>query len=297
MTGEDAQWTVVELEAAAAARAGLPPVVVMPRAVAEAGEPLERPRAAAFAALFARDLPDHALAGPLLAFASSEPNRRAGEAALREGRLADAERELAQARELAPYDAATTMNHAVTLRRLGRADEALAELVSIAGAFDDAPTYHLALALTHEELADEPRAIDSYRRVLELAPGHPFALDRLAALGALQRLPGADGVDYYLSAGDLERVVRHELGELVGDAAGLVELGRRLLAADHFELARSAAELALRAADGDPDARALMRAIGEAAEARPILEEHVTDPGLSAPSPRPHPRGADDNDA
>ena len=74
-------------------------------------------------------------------------------------------------------------------------------------------------------------------------------------LGALMRIEGPDGEVFWLTPGDFERVMRHELASASNDPDQLVALGDRLLGGGHVALAASAAELAL--AGGEDSARRL----------------------------------------
>ena len=79
-----ADWVVVELEPAGAARSGLPARLAVPREVAERGDPIERVRVAEWARAFVAGHADHELAPVLLALVTAEPYRRLGERLLRE---------------------------------------------------------------------------------------------------------------------------------------------------------------------------------------------------------------------
>jgi hypothetical protein len=74
-----ADWVVVELEPAGAARSGLPARLAVPREVAERSDPIERVRAAEWAKIFVAGHADHELAPMLLAMATAVPYRRLGE--------------------------------------------------------------------------------------------------------------------------------------------------------------------------------------------------------------------------
>src|SRR6478752_6776906 len=225
-----ADWVVVELEPAGAARSGLPARLAVPREVAERGDPIERVRAAEWARAFVAGHADHELAATLLAMTTAEPYRRLGERLMREERFEEAVPALARAIELTPFDAASRFNLAVALRR-----------------------------------ADEP----------ELAPGDGFVLERLERLGALLRIEGPDGEVFWLTPGDFERVMRHELASASNDPDQLVALGDRLLGGGHVALAASAAELALAGSDDLPGAWALAgltrAALGRELQAREAL--------------------------
>ena len=97
-----ADWVVVELEPAGAARSGLPARLAVPREVAERADPIERVRAAEWAKAFVAGHADHELAPMLVALATAEPYRRLGERLLREERFEEAVPALARAIELTP---------------------------------------------------------------------------------------------------------------------------------------------------------------------------------------------------
>ena len=112
-----ADWVVVELEPAGAARSGLPARLAVPREVAERADPIERVRAAEWSRAFVAGHADHELAPMLVALATAEPYRRLGERLMREERFDEAVPALARAIELTPFDAASRFNLAVALRR------------------------------------------------------------------------------------------------------------------------------------------------------------------------------------
>ena len=68
------------------------------------------------------------------------------------------------------------------------------------------------------------------------------------------RIEGPDGEVFWLTPGDFERVMRHELASASNDPDQLVALGDRLLGGGHVALAASAAELALAGGEGSPGA-------------------------------------------
>ena len=115
----------------------------------------------------------------------------------------------------------------------------------------------------------------AYERALELAPGDGFVLERLEHLGALMRIEGPDGEVFWLTPGDFERVMRHELASASNDPDQLVVLGDRLLGGGHVALAASAAELALAGSEDLPGAWALAgltrAALGRELQAREAL--------------------------
>ncbi len=126
-----------------------------------------------------------------------------------------------------------------------------------------------------EALDEQMRAVLAYERALELAPGDEFLLQRLEALGALMRIEGPDGEVFWLTPGDFERVMRHELASASNDPVQLVALGDRLLGGGHVALAASAAELALAGGEDSPGAWALAgltrQALGRDLQARDAL--------------------------
>ena len=271
-----ADWVVVELEPAGAARSGLPARLAVPREVAEHGDPIERVRAAEWARAFAVGHTDHELAPTLLALATAEPYRRLGERLLREERFEEAVPALARAIELTPFDAASRFNLAVALRRADEPELALTALDEAEWAYGSEAAYHVLRGRIWEALDEQARAVLAYERALELAPDDDFVLQRLEHLGALLRIDGPDGESYWLTPGDFERVMRHEIASASNDPDALVVLGDRLLGGGHVALAASAAELALAGSDEDlPGAWALAgltrAALGRDLQARDAL--------------------------
>ena len=240
-----ADWVVVELEPAGAARSGLPARLAVPREVAERSDPIERVRAAEWARAFVTGHADHELAPMLLAMATAEPYRRLGERLIREERFEEAVPALARAIELTPFDAASRFNLAVALRRADEPEQALTALDEAEWAYSSESAYHVLRGRIWEALDEQTRAVLAYERALELAPGDGFVLERLEHLGALMRIEGPDGEVFWLTPGDFERVMRHELASASNDPDQLVALGDRLLGGGHVALAASAAELAL----------------------------------------------------
>src|SRR6478735_3488469 len=245
-----ADWVVVELEPAGAARSGLPARLAVPREVAERGDPIERVRVAEWARAFVAGHADHELAPVLLALVTAEPYRRLGERLLREERFEEAVPALARAIELTAFDAASRFNLAVALRRADEPEAALAALDEAEWAYNGESAYHVLRGRIWEALDEQMRAVLAYERALELAPGDEFLLQRLEALGALMRIEGPDGEVFWLTPGDFERVMRHELAWA---RAGLTRqaLGRDLQARDAL----------VRAAALDPSNVAVARAL------------------------------------
>ena len=89
------------------------------------------------------------------------------------------------------------------------------------------------------------------------------------------RIEGPDGEVFWLTPGDFERVMRHELASASNDPVQLVALGDRLLGGGHVALAASAAELALAGGEDSPGAWALAgltrQALGRDLQARDAL--------------------------
>ena len=268
-------WVVVELEPAGAARSGLPARLAVPREVAERGDPIERVRVAEWSRAFVAGHADHELAPVLLALVTAEPYRRLGERLLREERFEEAVPALARAIELTSFDAASRFNLGVALRRADEPELALTALDEAEWAYSSESAYHVLRGRIWEALNEEMRAVLAYERALELAPGDGFVLERLEALGALMKIVGPDGEIFWLTPGDFERVMRHELASASNDPDQLVALGDRLLGGGHVALAASAAELALAAGEGSPGAWALAgltrQALGRDLQARDAL--------------------------
>ena len=166
-----ADWVVVELEPAGAARSGLPARLAVPREVAERGDPIERVRVAEWARAFVAGHADHELAPVLLALVTAEPYRRLGERLLREERFEEAVPALARAIELTAFDAASRFNLAVALRRADEPEAALAALDEAEWAYSGESAYHVLRGRIWEALDEQMRAVLAYERALELAPG------------------------------------------------------------------------------------------------------------------------------
>jgi tetratricopeptide (TPR) repeat protein len=260
-------WTIVELEPALAARSGLPERLAVPVEVVAAQEPLDRERAATWSARFAQEHPEHPLHGPLAALAEAEPFRRLGERLLTAGRTEEAIVALARAIDLAPFDAASRFNRALALRREGRLEEALVGLDEVEWAYSGEYIYLVTRGGVLESLDEPERAVVEYERALVVQPGDERVLERLEALGALVRLDGPDGEPYWLTPADYDRVMRHELAANAANPRALVAQGEALAHAGRWDLARSAAELALHSDDARADAWAL------AGRARLALEQ------------------------
>ena len=221
-----ADWVVVELEPAGAARSGLPARLAVPREVAERGDPIERVRVAEWAKAFVAGHADHELAPMLLAIVTAEPYRRLGERLIREERFEEAVPALARAIELTPFDAASRFNLAVALRRADEPELALTALDEAEWAYGGESAYHVLRGRIWEALDEQMRAVLAYERALELAPGDGFVLERLEPLGALMNIEGPDGEIFWLTPGDFERVMRHELASASNDPDQLVAARR-----------------------------------------------------------------------
>ena len=188
---------------------------------------------------------------------------------MREERFEEAVPALARAIELTPFDAASRFNLAVALRRADEPEAALAALDEAEWAYGGESAYHVLRGRIWEALDEQMRAVLAYERALELAPGDEFVLERLEALGALMRIEGPDGEVFWLTPGDFERVMRHELASASNDPVQLVALGDRLLGGGHVALAASAAELALAGGEDSPGAWALAGLTRAGARPRP----------------------------
>ena len=165
---------------------------------------------------------DHELAPTLLAMTTAEPYRRLGERLLREERFEEAVPALARAIELTPFDAASRFNLAVALRRADEPELALTALDEAEWAYSGESAYHVLRGRIWEALDERRARVLAYERALELAPGDGFVLERLEHLGALLRIEGPDGEVFWLTPGDFERVMRHELASASNDPDQLV---------------------------------------------------------------------------
>lgn len=79
-------------------------------------------------------------------------------------------------------------NRAAALRRLGRADEALAAAMEAVRLAPDHPTVLLSLGLSQEQTGSNDDAMKSYRNVLAINPDHVAALNNLGRLLESQNL-------------------------------------------------------------------------------------------------------------
>lgn len=110
-----------------------------------------------------------------------------GRALLQSGRHAEAEAAFRRASELNPLDPQPRYNLAVCLREAGRVAEAADALRSLVRAFPEHAGGHNDLGCVAEQQGDRDRALASYARSVEVAPGY------LAARLNLIRLLCASG--------------------------------------------------------------------------------------------------------
>ena len=225
-----ADWVVVELEPAGAARSGLPARLAVPREVAERGDPIERVRAAEWARAFVAGHADHELAATLLAMTAAEPFRRLGERLLREERFDEAVPALARAIELTPFDAASRFNLAVALRRAGGDELADGARRGRGACRRDPPTDCCAAASGRRWTSRRARDCATSGR----SSSHP----ETASCSSGSSTSGADAHRgrwrvFWLLREISRRVMRHELASASNDPDQLVALGDRLLGGGH----------------------------------------------------------------
>ncbi len=269
-------WIIVDLEPLAAARAGLPSQVAVPRDVdAAAVTPNDL---AAFAARFAEEESEHQLAPELRRVAAKQHHRLRVEAALAEHRWDDAIRAVGQVLAIDPDDAPVRLNRAAALREAGDAQAALADLDAVASVFGTVALFHRNRGRILEDLGDPPAAIDAYREALDLAPGDPAVVDRLRELGAITTVSGPEG-PIEVDRQALADLVRRDLALHDDDHSHLATAARSLLAEGQPDLAATAAALALAVRGDDEPTRLVLveslLAAGRPAEALAAVEQHV----------------------
>lgn len=276
-------WLIVDLDPAAARRAGLPERVAVPADADPArATPLEL---AAWAGAFAEADPEHPDAPDLRRLAAKQAPRARVERALAardwEAALGAADDVLA----IDPEDTPVRLNRAAALREAGEPAAALAELDRVAAAFADVPLYHRNRGRILEDLGDADGAIAAYRAALDGAPGDPAVVDRLRALGALTTVAGPEG-PVEVDRAALADLVRRDLAAHGDDHAHLAGAARALLAEGQPDLAATAAALALALDDADEATRLVLAealiAADRPGEARAAAERHVAAEPASA---------------
>ncbi|MCK4414593.1 MAG: hypothetical protein KAY32_13740 [Candidatus Eisenbacteria sp.] len=197
----------------------------------------------AYAREFLAERPQHREAQALSRFLQKAPLALQIEEALRDGRIAEAERTLAAIEALDPGDARAGFLRGLCLTHQGNLDAARERFELVAPVMAGEADFHAAYGRYWEARRDAPRAAACYRQALDLEPGHPAALERLAVLGEM--------VEVYLGTLDAP-----ERAFLPRDAyEGLLEREWResergphfLIERSHFHLRHGQAGLALRA--------------------------------------------------
>jgi tetratricopeptide (TPR) repeat protein len=271
-------WRIEELDARIAAKTSLPRRLPVPEDVAS-GEEFEitRARAAAWASEY---LADHADDDPALGrLVAKEEHWIAAEGPLLAEDWEAAVPHLQRIVAIDPEDAAARFNLASAERGSGRPERALAMLADLDEVFGDEGAFHANVGRTHEALGDRDAAVAAYHRALEILPGDGFVLDRLAALGDLVSAFGPDGEPIYVDATEFANSVREDLAAHAEDVDYLTGAAQALLAQGQPDLARNAAELALAARPGSPDALLLAGAahadLGHLDRALALLDDHL----------------------
>ena len=273
-------WRLVELEPLKAACGSLPARIIVPQGATELEEgTLNRGVAAGWARTFSAEHPGDPMAIELAPLIRKDPLWEQVAGPLSEERWADALPLLDEIVRIDGGDAAARFNRASAWRNLGRPEEAYAEFEAIRPNFDDEAVYHANVARTLEELGRGPEAVARYERALEGLPGDAFILDRLAALGRIVLVEGAEGEPVYVAAEDFAQAVRADLAQHADEPDYLTSVSATLLEQDQVDLARNAAELALAADAEHAGARlflsvALAR-LGRLEEALAAVDRHV----------------------
>ena len=266
-------WLIVDLDSLVAARAGLPPRVVVPAGVdPNAATPADL---AQHATAFTIELPDHELAPELGRLVAKQRSVFALQQALATGAWEDAMRACDEVLAIDPADAPARLNRAVARREAGDIRGALADLDAVAEVFANVALFHRNRARVLEDLGAFDLALAAYREALDLAPGDPAVMSRLRELGVLTTVSGPEGpveVDREV----LADLVRRDLAMHGDDHSHLVGAARALLADQQPDLAVTAATLALAANTDDQATRlVLIEALLAASRADEALVEAV----------------------
>ncbi|MBM3318592.1 MAG: tetratricopeptide repeat protein [Candidatus Eisenbacteria bacterium] len=240
-------WRLYRIPAAQLQRRALPQRVAIPATAArrlKSAWTVPHAELAGHAEAFARAYPRHEASGPLELFARKAPLAARIEAALREQRWGDAERDLRRVLELDPADAHAGFLTGVCRLRRGDLEGAGPCLEEAAARLAQNPDVHASRGAHREARGEIEQAKSCYRAALELDSGHPGALERLAALGEM--------VEIFLGTLD-----RPEKGYLPMEAYESAILGQwekeappaaALLARSHHHLRIGQGRLALAAA-------------------------------------------------
>jgi len=280
-------WRLVELEPLKAACGSLPHRILVPQGADELEQgTLNRAVAARWARVFAEEHPDDPMAVELRPLMAKDPIWERAAAPLQAEDWATALPLLEEILRLDPGDAAARFNRASAWRNTGRTEQALAEFEAIRRNFDDEGVYHANVGRTLEELGREAEAAAAYERALASLPGDAFVLDRLAALGRIVLVEGADGQPMYVGVDDFADAVRSDLAQHAEDPDYLASVAATMLEQNQVDLALSASELAL-AARPDHAGAQLFRSValarlGRLEEALTAVDRHVSDVPASA---------------
>ena len=280
-------WQVVELDPLQASTGSLPARIVVPQGARELEEgALTRTQAATWAEQFSGEHPDAPLTAELQPLVRKEPLWQQASGPLEQEDFATALPLLEQIVAIDPSDAAARFNRASAYRNLGRPEQALDEFGRIEQAFAQEGVYHANVGRTLEELGREDDAAQAYERSLELLPGDAFVLDRLAALGRLVLVQGAEGEPLYVPAAEFEEAVRSDLAQHAEDGPYLRNAAAALLDQGRDDVARNAAQLALAVDENDLESRLYLSVafarLGRLEEALAEIDRHLAGEPASA---------------
>ena len=185
------RWRLCRVDAAAYRRGLLPERVPLPRAEAvrfkrgAGSERLPIARLAEFARAFLNEHPRHPAAPELRRLVAKAPLAHRIEETLREHRWDAAEPLLRELLDVDPADARARFLLGVCRLQARDLDTAQSCFDQVAGPLDTDAEYHAAIGRLREAVGRPAEARASYRRALELQPGHDGVLERLHALGEM----------------------------------------------------------------------------------------------------------------
>jgi tetratricopeptide (TPR) repeat protein len=185
------RWGLCRVDAAAYRRGSLPARVPLPRGMAHGvarrtgSDRLPIAQLAEYARLFLTEHPRHPDAAALRRLVAKGPLSDRIEAALRERRWSEADPVLGELLEIDPGDARARFLLGVCRLQAGDTGAAQACFDRVAERMAIDADYHAAVGRLREATGRPGDARASYRRALELQPGHEGALERLHALGDL----------------------------------------------------------------------------------------------------------------